>query len=95
MNMQLLLGLWVVIFLAYATVALLRWKLGQREDDHIHFADYEQGQLSAQTTVAHKLDVLDRWKTALLVLTIVSALIIGGLHVYYFWLQTTTTPQFS
>jgi hypothetical protein len=95
MNLQLLLGLWVAIFLAYATVALMRWNVAKREDDHIHVADYDQQLISTQSSVAHKLDVLDRWKMALLILTIVSALIIGGLHVYNFWMQTSSTPYFS
>lgn len=95
MSLQLLLGLWVVIFLAYATVWFLRWNVAKREDDHIHVSDYDQQLISTQSSIAHKLDVLDRWKTALLILTIVFALVIGGLHVYNFWMQTSSTPYFS
>ena len=90
MNMQLLLAIWGVIFAAYVTVALLRWQLGRREDDHLHFSDSEQQMVATQATVAHKLDVLDRWKTALLVLTIVWAILIGVLHAYNSWQAAST-----
>lgn len=88
MNMQLLLGVWAAIFAAYATVALMRWNLGRSEDDHLHFADSEQQLVTKQAGIAHKLDVLDRWKAALLTLTIVVAIIIGAIQIY---LQATST----
>jgi H+/gluconate symporter-like permease len=95
MNLQLLFGIWVAILAAYATVAFMRWHLGRREDDHLHFAESEQQLVVTQSSIAHKLDVLDRWKTALLVLTIVSGLIVGALHVYSAWQTTSSTVQLS
>jgi hypothetical protein len=95
MNLPLLLGLWIAIFLAYLTVVIMRWHLGRREDDYLHVSEAEQPLVSVQASIGHKLDVLDRWKTALLILTIVSALIIGGLHVYNFWMESSSTPRFS
>jgi hypothetical protein len=91
--MQLLLGAWATIFCAYAIVAIMRWNLGRREDDHLHFSDSEQQLVVMQSTIAHKLDVLDRWKTILLVLTIVSAILIGLYHVYQSWQATSTGVQ--
>ena len=90
MNMQLLLAIWCVIAAAYAIVVLLRWQLGRREDDHLHFADSEQQMVATQTTIAHKLDVLDRWKTGLLALTILWALFMGALHAYNSWQAAST-----
>lgn len=95
MNMQLLVGLWVAIFAAYATVSFFRWNLGKREDDSLHVSDAERQLVAAQTSIAHKLDVLDRWKTALLVLIILFALLIGGMQVWNVWHASATTPQFS
>jgi hypothetical protein len=94
MNMQLLLGVWAAILAAYVSVAIMRWNLGKREDDHLHVLDSEQ-LIASQATIAHKLDVLDRWKTALLVLTIVSALAIGALQVWRVWQESGSTAQFS
>ena len=95
MNMQLLLGLWAAVLAAYATVALMRWNLGKREDDHLHVSDSDQQLISAQTSIAHKLDVLDRWKTALLVLAILLALLIGGVQVWRVWNESASQPMFS
>ena len=94
MNMQLLLGVWAAILAAYVSVAILRWNLGKREDDHLHVLDSEQ-LITSQTAIAHKLDVLDRWKTALLILTIVSAVAIGALQVWRVWQESGSTAQFS
>ena len=94
MNMQLLLGIWAAILAAYVSVAILRWNLGKQEDDHLHVLDSEK-MITSQTAIAHKLDVLDRWKTALLILTIVSAVAIGALQVWRVWQDSGSTAQFS
>lgn len=94
MNIQVLLGVWAAIFLSYATVSILRWNLGKREDDHLHVLDSQQ-MISSQTSIAHKLDVLDRWKTALLILTLVSAVLIGALQIWRVWQESGSTAQFS
>jgi hypothetical protein len=95
MNMQLLLGLWAAVLAAYATVTIMRWNLGKREDDHLHVLDSEQQLISTQTSIAHKLDVLDRWKTALLVLVILLALLIGAFQIWRVWSESSTQPIFS
>ena len=95
MNLQLLLGIQAALFLAWATVSLMRHQLGKREDDHIHFNEGEQQMLIAQSAIAHKLDVLDRWKSAMLVLTIAFALFIGAYYVWQIWQQSTSTIQLS
>ena len=95
MNWQTSLGLWGALLLAYLAVFAMRWSLGRQEDDHLHVSEYEQQLLNAQSSLAHKLDMLDKWKTALLILVIISALILGGLQVYNFWMYSSSTPQFS
>lgn len=95
LNMHLLLGVWAAILAGYATVAIMRWQVGKQEDDHIHLMDAEQPLVSVQATVAHKLDVLDRWKTALLVLLIVWTVFVGGVQVWNVWHTSSTQPIFS
>jgi hypothetical protein len=90
--MQLLLGLWAAVIVAYMSVLVMRWIVGKREDDHLHVMDSEQA-LVSQSAVAHKLDVLDRWKATLLILTVLVGIIIGALHVYNTWQATSTIPQ--
>lgn len=93
MNLQLVLGVWAAIFAAYAIVALMRWNLGRREDDHLHFAESEQQMVATQSSIAHKLDVLDRWRSVLLMIVIVSAILIGVLQIYFAWQATSTTVR--
>ena len=91
MMMQLLVAVWVAVFAAFVTVALMRWIIGRREDDHLHFADGEQQLVTAQSGIAHKLDVLDRWKAVLLTVTIVLAIIIGAIRFYMVWSSSSTS----
>ena len=95
MNLQLLLGVQAALFLAWATVSLMRHQLGKQEDDHIHFNEAEQQMLVAQSAVAHKLDVLDRWKNATLIANLVMALLIGAMYVWQIWQRSTSTIQLS
>lgn len=92
-NLNLLLGLWCLIFAAYAVVAALRWNLARKEDDHLHMSDNERSLVSMQVAAAHKLDVLDRVKTMLLVLTVVFGLAVAALHLYSAW-QSNSAVQY-
>ena len=44
-----------------------------------------------QSELAHKLDVLDRWKNILLVITIGYGLVLAGLHMYNVWQYGSTS----
>ena len=87
MSMSLVLGLWAAVLAALLVVSMMRYTLGRREDDHIHVSDSEQQAVVAQSQLAHKLDVLDRWKTGLIVLAVVSGLVIGAVYLYRGWTQ--------
>ena len=95
MNMELVYVAWGVVFAAYAAIALTRWGVGKREDDHLHFRESEQQLVSNQAGIAHKLDVLDRWKTALLVGTVLLGLAIGAIQAYVVWQQSATAVRMS
>jgi hypothetical protein len=91
MNLNILLVAWGLVLLALATLTLVRYNLGRREDDHLHFSDSERQLVAVQATYAHKLDVLDRWKTGLIILAVVSGLLILGYHAYTVWQQGART----
>lgn len=95
MNMQLLLAVWGAILAGYVMVLVMRHQLGKREDDHLHVADGEQQLISAQNEIAHKLDVLDRWKTALLVLFILFGLFVAAVQVWRVWQAQSSQAIFS
>jgi hypothetical protein len=93
MQMQLLVVAWATLLCAYAIVAVMRWSLSRREDDHLHFSDSEQQLVATQTNIAHKLDMLDKWNRILLTVTIVSGIVIGLLYIYVEWQATRSTVR--
>ena len=94
-NMQVLLAIWVTVLAAYGTVTVMRWTTGKHEDDNIHVMDTEQRLVAAQISVAHRMDVLDRWSTALLVLVVLFGLLIVAAQVWSVWVTSATQPIFS
>jgi hypothetical protein len=85
MDVYLVSALCLLFFAGYAAVAMMRWSLGRREDDHLHYSDREQPLIAAQAAMARKLDVLDRWKSLLLAGTILVGLAAIALHMYNMW----------
>ena len=86
MNLMLPLGVWGAVFASWFVVVLLRWSAGKAEDDHIHIMDGDQV-IAHQSETAHRLDVLDRWKTILFAVVLIYGLVLAGFHLYNVWLQ--------
>ncbi len=91
MNLMLLLSTWAAVFASFLIVTLLRWNIGKQEDDQIHLLDTDRNLVATQSAVAHKLDVLDRWKSILLTVVVVYGLAIAGYHLYNVWLSGATS----
>jgi hypothetical protein len=91
MNLTVLLVAWGLVLLALAAVTAVRHNAAKREDDHLHFSDSDQQLVAVQATAAHRLDVLDRWKTGLIILAVVSGLLILAYHAYTVWEQGART----
>jgi len=85
-----LLGVWGAVFASWMVVTILRWSAGKAEDDHIHVFEGDQA-IAHQSEVSHKLDVLDRWKTILTVITLVYGLVLGIFHLYNVWLEGSSS----
>jgi hypothetical protein len=83
--------LWGV--LAVGVLALIVWRkaVGRNEDDTLHLLHGDA--LPQQATVAHKLEVIDRWGKTLTIVTVIFGILIAAIFVYQTWVQTTTTIQ--
>lgn len=92
MDMTVLLGVWSALLAAYLGVSLMRWSAGHKEDDHLHVLDSEKELVGVQLSVSRKLDMLDRWKTALLVATLLTGLMLAALHMYTVWQRNAALP---
>ncbi len=68
-----------------------RKMVARHEDDTLHLAASGPG-VSEQVSVAHKLEVIDRWGKLLTVVAVVFGLMVGGAYVYQVWVQSTQIP---
>ena len=79
MNLFPLLVVWVV--LALGVLALFLWRQGvaRGEDDSLHVM---HGAITDQTSLAQKLEVIDKWGKIMTVITVVLGLLIAAAYVY-------------
>lgn len=85
--MMILIATFIVLAVAWLSVWLYRNSLLQNEDDIIHLADGEASMIGKQVVMAHKLEVLDKTVTALMVLTILAGIAVFGAWAYQVWMD--------
>ena len=79
---------WVVLALIVIALVIYRRSVTMREDDSIHL---EGGMPSEQITLAHRVEIIDRWGKALTVLAAIYGLALAALYVYQLW---TNVPSY-
>jgi uncharacterized membrane protein len=79
MNLLPLCVVWIVLAVAVLTLFLWRQAVARSEDDTLHVL---HGELTQQTSIAQKLDTLDKWGKTLTVITVVLGLLIAAAYVY-------------
>jgi hypothetical protein len=77
-NLLPLLVVWTVLALAVLAMFIWRRSVASNEDDSLHLM---HGTLTQQTTVAQKLDVIDKWGKILTVITVLFGLLIAAVYV--------------
>ena len=79
MNYMPFIVIWVV--LAAVVLALFAWRqaIARNEDDSLHVM---HGVISEQTTMAQKLEAIDKWGKILTVITVVVGLGIAAAFIY-------------
>jgi cyanate permease len=80
--------------LAVTVLALFVWRktVAIGEDDNLHVtggASVEKN--AAQSAVAQKLELIDRWGKIATVVTIIYGLILGGIYMWMGWVQNRYT----
>ena len=81
MNLVPYLAIWSVFAIAVIALIVARKVVSAKEDDNLHMLDGVPATTTQQVTVAHKLDVIDKWGKILTVLTVVFGLAIGAIYV--------------
>ncbi len=79
MNLLPLLVVWSVLVLGVLALFVWRQAVARNEDDSLHVM---HGVITQQTSLAQKLDVLDKWGKIMTVVTVVVGLLIAAAYVY-------------
>jgi len=79
MNILPLLIVWVVLALVVLSLFIWRQSVASHEDDSLHVM---RGELTQQTSLSQKLDVIDKWGKILTVVAVVFGLLIAAAYVY-------------
>jgi hypothetical protein len=79
MNVFPLLVVWIALALSVLALFIWRQTVSRGEDDSLHVM---HGALAPQTSMAQKLDVIDKWGKILTVITVVLGLLIAAAYVY-------------
>lgn len=74
-----LLVVWTILALVVLAMFIWRRSVAANEDDSLHLL---HGTNSAQTAVAQKLDVIDKWGKILTVITVLFGLLIAAAFIY-------------
>ena len=80
MNLFPLLVVWVVLALGVLALFLWRQAVARGEDDSLHVM--HNAIATQQTSLAQKLEVIDKWGKIVTVLTFVLGLVIAAAYVY-------------
>ena len=78
-NLFPLLVVWVVLALSVLALFVWRQAVARGEDDSLHVM---HGALTQQTSMAQKLDVIDKWGKIMTVITVVLGLLIAAIYIY-------------
>jgi hypothetical protein len=76
--------------LAAVVLGLILWRkvISAEEDDTLHIS--ETGAVQKQVSVAHRLEMIDKWGKLLTVIVVVSGLILAGVYLYHFWVASSS-----
>ena len=70
---------WVALALVVLALFLWRQMVSRGEDDSLHVM---HGTLTEQTSIAQKLDVIDKWGKIVTVITVIFGLLLAAAFVY-------------
>jgi hypothetical protein len=73
---------WGVLAIAVVTLIIYRKSVTSHEDDSIHL---EGGAPAQQATLAHRVELIDRWGKTLTVVVAVYGLALAAIYLYQVW----------
>ena len=79
----------VPLVLAVVSLAVWRRIIASREDDTLHIL-HASGAIPQQVTIAHKLQVVDKWGQVLTIIAAVYVLVLVVISLYQYWTHAST-----
>jgi len=80
-------AIWAALALLVIGLVFYRRTVASNEDDCLHIRDDETQLVTQQGVLAHKLDMIDRWGKILTGVVAVYGVVLGGLFVYWSWIE--------
>ena len=86
MNATYFISVWVVLGVATLILAIYRHLLTvHQEEDVVHLADSEQGEIAKQTLLARRLTTIDSWGKSLTIVVTIIGLGLATAYLYQAW----------
>jgi hypothetical protein len=82
---------WIVMACGVAALAIYRKTISSHEDDTLHVSAASNINVSQQTDVAHRLDVIDRWGKLMTIIAAAYGLALAALYTYQMWVEGSRT----
>jgi len=90
MNLTPFLVVWIVLAVAVMVMIVWRKLVASHEDDNLHVLDGGGvQQATAQTVLAQKLDVIDKWGKLLTIIAVAYGVLLGLAYAYQGWIATS------
>ena len=94
MTASYLISVWIVLGVATLILAIYRHILTlHNEQDVVHLADSEQGQIAKQTSLVRRLDRIDGWGKSLTIVVTVIGLGLATAYLYQAWESPNPGPN--
>ena len=89
MNMTILIAIWAAMAVVVAILAAYRLFIGRREEDTVHLAESEIGEIAEQSQIARRIDWADRWGKILTAVTVVYGVVLAVVYIYRAFTDTS------
>ena len=94
MSATYLISVWVVLGVVTLILAIYRHILTLHyEEDVVHLADSEQGEIAKQTSLARQLNTIDGWGKSLTIVVTVVGLGLATAYLYQAWESPNPGPN--
>ena len=82
---------WVLLGIVVIALAIYRKMLARREDVYLHVLDSEVAAVGQQSTIASKIEAIEKWGKALTAVELLYGLALAAIYIYAVWTVSQKT----